>query len=502
MIRVAVVAESRPESVRAALARLASTPQAMAGRLFAEVRLDFLSTFDASIFADTPLPTIATCRRPRDGGKFRGPEIARLDMLRAAAGSGATFVDIESDVIDSAGSFGSAKIVASHHDFEIVPADLDALVGRLKARPGVAMVKVAARLRTLTDIVAVAMALRRHRGTTTFVGTGPTGLVTRVLASKLGSAWTYAMADADEGVERAPYVFDGIPTLDALTRFYVPGPETPPSATYAVVGASAYESIGPSAWNKFFRASGIPASYVSLTTPALVGLREAASMLGIRGFSVTTPFKAAALEVVDEVSPRARMIGAANTLVNEHGKWVAYNTDSDGIAVPTRAMLAAIGRDPRDVRALVVGAGGAGRAAVFGLRSLGIDVTLAARDGWKAAPVAETFGIPCLGPRAIPDAAFDLAVNATPAGSSRDPEGVAVSLAWMRPGAIIFETNYAPRETRLTASARNAGMHVIAGDAMYEAQGLAQLHHFWAGLTPASSELWHEAVSWAFSRAT
>ncbi len=502
MIRVAVVAESRPESVRETLVRLAETSQATPGRLLAEVRLDFLSTFDAGVFADPPLPIIATCRRPRDGGKFRGPETARFEMLRAAAAAGAAYVDVESDVIESAGSFGAAKIVASHHDFEIVPSDLDALATRLRAGPGVAMVKIAARLRTLTDIVAVAMTLRRHRGMLTFVGTGPTGLVTRVLASKLGSAWTYATAGSSEAPVGGTSVFDGIPSLEDLMRFYAPGPDTPPSATYAVVGSSAYESIGPIAWNRFFRTAGVPASYVSLTTPALVGLREAASMLGIRGFSVTTPFKAAALEAVDEVSPRARMIGAANTLVHEHGKWVAYNTDADGIAAPTRAMLATIGRDPRDVRALVVGAGGAGRAAVFGLRSLGIDVTLAARDGWKAAPVAETFGIPCLGPRAIPDAGFDLVVNATPAGSTRDPDGDAVSLAWLRPGAIVFETNYAPRETRLTASARNAGMHVIPGEAMYEAQGLAQLHHFWAGLTPASSELWHEAVSWAFSRAT
>jgi hypothetical protein len=83
----------------------------MAGRLFAEVRLDFLSTFDASIFADSSVadhrdvPTAARRRKVSRSGD-------RMSRYAARGGVGGDFVDIESDVIDSAGSFGSAKIVA------------------------------------------------------------------------------------------------------------------------------------------------------------------------------------------------------------------------------------------------------------------------------------------------------------------------------------------------------------------------------------------------------
>ncbi len=469
--------------------------------VIAEVRLDYFAVADLSFLDDAPVPVIVSCRRPRDGGRFRGTEADRIVLLKDAAKRGATYIDIESDCLAALGGVGEAKCIVSHHDFEIVPVDLDGLVAKLRG-PTVAMVKVAARLRTLTDIVAVAMTLRRHKGHVTFVGTGPTGLVSRTLADRLGSAWTYgAWVDPQSPIDTT-LVASGVPPLPDLLSLHQPGNDVGIAAAFAVVGSSAHESIGPWAWNRFFRKLQIPASYVSLTAPSLVGLREAAAILGIRGISITSPFKLAAIDAADELTPRVKLIGATNTLVNENGKWAAHNTDVEGFAVPIREALKAQGRDVREVRALVVGAGGAGRAALFACKSLGLNVTLSVRDGWKAAPVAELFSVPLVAARAVPARTFDLVVNATPAGSSRDPNGSAVDLAWLTPESLVVESNYRPRETRLVKEAMAAGHRVIRGESIFEAQGFAQAHLFWGGLAPTSNLEFAESVQWAMSRCT
>ena len=118
---------------------------------------------------------------------------------------------------------------------------------------------------------------------------------------------------------------------------------------------------------------------------------------GFRGVNVTIPHKEAALAVADHASEAAREIGAANTLTFEDGAIHAENTDAPGL-------LAALGEDPAGRSALVLGAGGAGRAAAWALRGAGAHVTvwnrtseraekLAADLGWRATDAPETADI-------------------------------------------------------------------------------------------------------------
>ncbi len=496
---VAVLPGGTADDVRRDLAALAARPGFRRGAVAAEIRLDFMTPPDVSVFAHAPIETIATCRRPRDGGRYRGTEDERFELLRKAAEAGATWVDTELECRHSVTTPPHVRRIVSLHDFEAVPSDLPGLVRQLLA-PEIAMVKIAARARTLLDLVALSGVTRIEAGRVTAIGLGSVGIPSRWLFDRFGSPWIFA-AYAPPGGKAAPELLAAnVPTLEDLVDLYRGGPDVPPPvATFGVLGDQAASSLGPLVFNRVFRGLGLPATYIPLTTPTLVGLREVIRILGIRGLSVTTPFKEAILPFAEAIHPRVRSAGAANTLVFENGKWTAYNTDVDGVTVPVRKRLHAGGRDPSKMKALVVGVGGAGRAAAIGLRSVGMDVAFFGRTPAKAEAAAQLVGVPAVARPVVGGRAFDLVLNATPAGSLRDPSGRAVDISWVKPDGIVFETNYRPRETPLMREAAAAGLTVIGGDEMYLAQAAAQLHFFWGGLAEVENRL-TGALSWAYQR--
>ena len=303
---IVAIVSGTPAEVRADLAALAVRRASISDEIAAEVRLDLMDPPDPGVFADSPLPLIATCRRPRDGGRFRGGEGDRLDLLRRAAGAGARWVDVESDVLPSWAAVPRTSVIGSFHDFEATPADLPALVMRILGR-GASVVKVATRTRSLLDLLTLSAAVRQAPGLVVAVGIGPSGAASRILADRLGSAWTYARWSA-RGRPGPPELEDaGIPELGELVDFFRGGRLDRDAPAFAVLGDRADESIGPRVFNRVFRERRIAATYVHLKTPSLAGLREICRLLDIRGLSVTTPFKEAVLAAADRVDDSAQV---------------------------------------------------------------------------------------------------------------------------------------------------------------------------------------------------
>lgn len=482
---VAVVARREPADVRAALESLSREP-GLAGGLLAEVRLDAMAVPDGEIVRDAPVPVLATCRRPIDGGAYRGAESARFELLRAAARAGAAYVDIERD---AAVAFGRppapTKLVVSHHDFDGLVPDVRGVVRGLLALGG-DVVKLAARLRGALDVMTLSRATGEAPGRVVAFGLGGAGLVTRLMPERFRSPWTYARYSVEPN---APLPAE-LPSFRDVVDLYAVRPGGPaPEAAYAVLGDRAERSVGPAAWNRVFRDRGTPARYVPFSTSSTTGVREVCRLLGIRGLSVTTPHKIAALGLADDVHPRAREVGAANTLVNEGGVWTAYNTDVDGFARPVRAAFAEERRSPHGSAAVVVGVGGAGLAAAWALRAEGFRTTLVSRRSESVGTSPLGQGVAVLGPADVPRGAADVVVNATPAGSGSDPAGRAVDLGWAKAGAIVFETNYRPRVTPLLVAARSAGFRILDGVDLYVAQAIAQLRLFRSDCDDAEAEL-------------
>lgn len=211
---------------------------------------------------------------------------------------------------------------------------------------------------------------------------------------------------------------------------------------------------------------------------------------GFAGVNVTVPHKLAALAAADEASPAARAIGAANMLTFTGSGVVAENTDAAGI-------IDALPESPAGMRALVMGAGGSARAAIWALREAGADVHVWNRTAAKAEQLATAFGATL----SSGTSDFDLILNATtvglaqansdnaPAGQPLGATGVddlkalPIAADALHAEQVVVDLVYGANETQLIAAARAAGATSVDGLEVLVRQGAASLH-LWTGKKP------------------
>jgi 3-dehydroquinate dehydratase/shikimate dehydrogenase len=211
---------------------------------------------------------------------------------------------------------------------------------------------------------------------------------------------------------------------------------------------------------------------------------------GLRGASITAPFKVALMSRMDDLDPLARRVGAVNTLVVRDGRWLGLNTDVSGFLAPLTGRI-----HLRGVRVTVLGAGGAARAVAIALVDQGATVTLSARRQDAAAALAAAAGAR-VGRFPPPPGSWDVLVNATPAGSAAAPvnpiEGTALD------GEIVFDLVYAPARTPLLDAAEEEGCMTIGGLEMLIAQAERQFE-LWTGHLPPP-DLFKSAAARAAAR--
>jgi shikimate dehydrogenase len=255
-----------------------------------------------------------------------------------------------------------------------------------------------------------------------------------------------------------------------------------------VAGWPVAHSRSPAIQNAALAAAGLHGwRYLKLPLPPerFAETVRALPAAGFRGINVTIPHKAAALALAAEATPTAAAVGAANTLTFEpSGAIHADNTDVTGL-------LEALPVDPAGMTALVLGAGGAARAAVYALRGAGADVTVWNRTAERAERlVAE------LGGRAVaaPERA-SLVVNCTSVGL-RETDATFKSLPIQADtfgvGSYVADMVYRPGDTELLAEAKRRGARVVTGLEILVAQGAASFER-WTGLT-ASRRAMHATV--------
>jgi shikimate dehydrogenase len=206
---------------------------------------------------------------------------------------------------------------------------------------------------------------------------------------------------------------------------------------------------------------------------------------GFRGVNVTIPHKEAALALADDATAAARAIGAANTLTFEAGRIGADNTDAPGL-------LAAIGEPVAGRTALVLGAGGAGRAAAWALQTGGAQVAVWNRSAERARLLAAQLGVRAVdvGERA------DIVVNCTSVGlvGAEDPfKALPIEADELGAGSLVVDMVYRDGGTRLLEAARTRGARVIDGLEVLVAQGAASFER-WTGME-APREAMREAAT-------
>jgi shikimate dehydrogenase len=258
----------------------------------------------------------------------------------------------------------------------------------------------------------------------------------------------------------------------------------------AVIGQPIAHSRSPAMHAAAFEALGIDDqwSYVAIeaSPEEFAGRIGALAEEGYVGANVTVPHKRAALEIADRASPESREIGAANTLSFGPRGIAADNTDAAGLL----AVLPAL---PGDMRALVLGAGGAARAAVWALAREGARVDIWNRTPARARDLATEFGATAVAQndRKLATGDYDLIVNATSIGmhsataesGGGDLKTLPIDADELLDRQVVADLAYGPGETELARTARKRGAVVVDGLEVLVHQG-AESFRIWTGLTP------------------
>jgi len=456
---------------------------------FLEFRLDYLEKPAAALpklkqflSENTAATVIATCRRAANGGKFDGSVAAEVDILTKAAGAGFHLVDIE---LESASELKKAEfqhlreagaaLIVSYHDFKQTK-DLDGVFAKIQPfEPE--FIKIVPTAKTLTDNVTLMRFIERMNDHSNIIGIcmGDAGIISRVLGVRAGSAFTFAAATAGE--ETAP----GQIAARTLVETYRIDQVDAATKVYGVAGNPVRNSLSPLMMNTAFRRETVNAVYLALQTDKLADLLTLVQEIPIQGFSVTMPLKQEILPHLERTDPLTAKIGACNTVLRApDGKLYGFNTDVAGVVAPLEKRLSL-----RGAKVLVLGAGGAARAAVFGLKDKGAEVTIFNRTPETAQKLAKQAGAKVIKKEALAKSAFDVILNATPVGMAGAKAAPLLAENELN-AKLVFDMVYNPIETPLIAMARKKGIPVIAGIEMFVQQGARQFE-IWTG-KPAPEE--------------
>jgi shikimate dehydrogenase len=247
---------------------------------------------------------------------------------------------------------------------------------------------------------------------------------------------------------------------------------------YALFGNPVGHSLSPLMHNAAFGALGVRALYEAHCVENLELSVRMIREKPLAGVSVTLPVKGAVMDFLDEVDDDARAIGAVNTIKNEGGRLRGSNTDWTGLTAAMREHFPLEGK-----RIAVLGAGGAARAAVYGiLREGGIPIVInRSRD--RAESLARWFACDAMPLANLGMVEAEVIINTTPVGMSPLTDETPVDQRYLPRYRWVVDTIYNPLETRLLREAKAAGCDVITGLSMFVHQGAEQIR-IWTGLEP------------------
>jgi len=247
---------------------------------------------------------------------------------------------------------------------------------------------------------------------------------------------------------------------------------------FALFGNPVGHSLSPLMHQTAYREMKIDAVYVPFCVRILEEAVRGIRGMGIRGVSVTLPFKSEVLRHLDEVEESALRIGAVNTIVNEEGRLQGYNTDWVAFVRDLKEFMPVRGKTFG-----ILGAGGAARAVLFGILSQGGKAVVLNRTEEKGETLAKEFGCPFLPLSETGALEADCMVNTTSVGLAPQVENSPLEGRIFGKVSRVVDIIYNPLETKLLKDARKAGCRTRSGLGMFVHQGAEQIR-LWTGAEP------------------
>ncbi|MDD5170216.1 MAG: shikimate dehydrogenase [Syntrophales bacterium] len=247
---------------------------------------------------------------------------------------------------------------------------------------------------------------------------------------------------------------------------------------FALFGNPVGHSLSPLMHGAAFAGMGLRAQYSAFCVQDLALAAQGIRGMGLRGVSVTIPFKTAVMDLLDEIEETARMIGAVNTIRNDGGRLMGFNTDAAGLMKDLKEVT-----NLRGKRVVVLGAGGAARSAVFGLIREGALVHIVNRTAEKGERLAGEFGCTSSALSDKSQIGGDILINTTSVGMTPVVDASPLEPYFLKRFHWVVDIVYNPLKTKLLKDAEAAGCHIRNGIGMFVHQGAEQIR-IWTGLTP------------------
>lgn len=251
-----------------------------------------------------------------------------------------------------------------------------------------------------------------------------------------------------------------------------------------IIGDPVGHSMSPLMHNAGYESLGIDNQFVFLGAKVKaedIGVTvQAMRKMGIHGLTCTIPHKVEVMKFLDEIDETARKIGAVNTVLNQNGKLIGFNTDWQGAVVPLEKITSLSGK-----KVLVLGAGGAARAIVFGLLKRGAKVKIFNRTKEKAIKLAKEFNCQITDLKTKSEIKnFDIIINTTSVGMKPLENKTPIPTKFITNKQIVFDIVYVPYDTKLLKEAKKRRATVVHGIEMLLHQGTAQFEIYTSHKAP------------------
>ncbi len=427
-------------------------------------------------------PVIVAAHGPEAFGGFQGSDSERIELLAMAARAGASYVDVDLRLAAGLGGLPlTCRCIVSHHERERMPEDPGQLLRELRLMAGEhGLVKLVAHASCAEDGMRLLAALREAHGARIGFSTGEAGRFTRVLCGLHGSEWTYCVPPALPNAPAPEPTGPGQFTPEELRVQLPAGGLSETTRVFGVVGNPIKHSWSPRLHTLALRRLGADAVYVPFEVRDMLEFLGLLSYPAYEGFSIAAPHKEPSFQTRAAPDECVQRMRAVNTLVRLDGIWHARNTDVVGVREVLRRAFGrmAVERSLGGLRVLVLGSGGAARAAVEAVSSAGGSAFVAARNMERAVEIARELGGRALGMEQIAGLQWDGLVHCTPQGSLADPGKLPIEGRLLRPGAVVVDSVYRPRETPLMKLARERGCHTYGGGEWFVQQAAQQFALF------------------------
>ncbi len=265
---------------------------------------------------------------------------------------------------------------------------------------------------------------------------------------------------------------------------------------YGVIGSPVAHSLSPLMHSRWFNDEGFPHLYKSFDVDQsqLASFIDAAKELDINGFNVTFPHKTMIMDYMDEVEETAMRLNAVNTVLRDDGRWIGRNTDGNGFISSLQSSFPGL-LTQHELRVLVIGAGGAGRAISLALQAEpGVVLTVANRTEARTRHLVDTLSVKNtingldLSEAELGLSQYDLIINTTSAGFSSQAGELPLSLKSLSPHTVAVDIIYNPLETLFLKTAKENGNQTLNGLPMLIHQGALSFQH-WHGIKPDTKKM-------------